>query len=342
MSVADPAAGPRALLEQLIGGYRLTQMLYVVAELGVADQLARHGLLSAADLAAACGADTDALHRILRGLASVGIFASDAAGRFGLTPAAELLCEDHPESLRPLVIDYGQPWWWQAWGHLLKTARSGETAFPAVHGQDFFDYLRQHPAELARFNAHMTAMTKPVARAVAATLELGAAGRIVDVAGSHGILLAAVLAANPAVQGILFDLPEVIAGAREQLTALPGAERIECMAGSFFEAIPAGADLYLLKDIIHDWDDAMAVKILSCCRTAMGPAARLVLIERVIEPGDEPAAGKLLDISMLVLTGGRERTAGQYAKLLAAAGLKLTGISATGSSHSLIEAVPVG
>jgi len=337
---AASAAQPRALMENLIGGYRLTQMVYVVAELGIVDQLEAAGPQSAEQLAAACGAHAASLYRVLRGLAGAGVFSEDDSGCFTATDAGRLLLRERPDSLHPWVIDYGQPWWWQPWGRLLHTVRTGETAFPAVHGSAFFDWLRAHPEDLERFNAHMTAMTVAAAAAVGAACDLAGARVIVDVAGGHGSLLATLLARDPALAGILFDLPEVVAGAGAVLKARGVAARVRCVGGSFFEAVPRGGDLYLLKDIVHDWDDDRALAILRNCRDAMSPGARLVLVERVIEPGNSPSAAKLLDVSMMVITGGRERSAADYRELLAASGLRLAGITPTRSAHSLLEAVP--
>jgi hypothetical protein len=339
MGTDDPVVA-RALMEELVGGYRLTQMIYVVAELGIVDRLEAAGAQDAAALAAACDAHAPSLYRVLRGLAGAGIFREDECGRFIATEAGRLLLSDRPDSLRPWVIDYGQPWWWQPWGRLLDTVRSGETAFAAVHAREFFDWLRAHPEELARFNAHMTAMTAATAAAVGERCDLAGVKRVVDVAGGHGGLLAALLAREPQLQGVLFDLPEVVAGAGGVLQARGVAGRVRCVGGSFFEAVPGGGDLYLLKDIVHDWDDERALAILCNCRAAMGPQARLLLVERVIEPGNGPSPAKLLDISMMVITGGRERSAADYRVLLAAADLRLTGITPTRSAHSLMEAVP--
>lgn len=337
----EPAgAGARALMEELVGGYRLTQMIYVVAELGIVDRLETTGPQSADALAAACGAHAPSLYRVLRALAGAGVMHEDAAGRFTATEAGRLLLRDRPDSLRPWVIDYGQPWWWQPWGRLLHTVRTGETAFTAVHGREFFDWLRAHPEELARFNAHMTAMTAATATAVAERCDLAGIDVAIDVAGGHGGLLAALLEREPRLTGVLFDLPEVVAGAGPVLEARGVAARVGCLGGNFFESVPGGGDLYLLKDIVHDWDDERALAILRNCRAAMPAAARLALVERVIEPGNAAAPAKLLDVSMMVLTGGRERSAADYARLLDQAGLRLRQVTPTRSAHSLLEAVP--
>ncbi|MCC5794301.1 MAG: hypothetical protein JJT85_06130 [Chromatiales bacterium] len=332
--------GARALIEQLVGGYRVTQMVYVAAELQIADRVAREGPASAASLALACGVQPQALARLLRALAAVGVLEEQPDGRYRLTPAGELLRSDRPDSLRPWVMHYGQPWWWQAWGGMLQAVRSGVTAFEQVNGQPFFDYLRAHPDAMALFNAHMTAMSAPVAAAVAQVLEPGDARIVIDVAGGHGIVLREILRRHPALHGVLFDLPEVIAGVPPVAGGDPLAGRITCAAGNFFEAVPAGGDLYLLKDIVHDWDDARALEILANCRAAMQPNARLLLIECVIRPDDDSPAARLLDISMLVLTGGRERTVEEYARLLGQAGLRLSGVSGTGTAHGIVEARP--
>jgi hypothetical protein len=318
--------------------YSLTQMIYVVAKLNVADLLA-NGPKSVEEIAAIVGAHPRSLYRLLRALASLGIFEQDSNGRFRLTPLAELLQAEGEGSLHPFALSYGEPWWWDAWGRLLHSVQTGETAFNSVHGQSLFEYLDQHLEAAKIFNANMRSMTAGEAQALASAYDFTKTRLLVDVGGGLGTMATAILQSQPEAKAILFDLPSVIAGARGYLAA--GIEtRCQLVAGSFFEWVPRGGDTYLLKDIIHDWDDARSIAILRNCRHAMSDSAKLLLIERVIPPGNEPADGKLVDISMLVMTGGMERTESEYRALLEAAGLRMTEIIPTGVSASIIQSAP--
>jgi O-methyltransferase domain/Dimerisation domain len=331
---------PAAALGQMIRGGVLTQLVYVAVKLGV-PELLREGPRPADVLAAATGAEPGTLYRLLRALASLGILVEDEQRRFALAPAGELLRDDVVGSLRGSALFYGEPWCWQAFGGLLEGVHSGTTPFLHVHGAGFFDYLARHADAAEAFHEHMLALTGQDAAAITAAYEFGCLGRVVDVGGGHGGLLAAILRAHPGVQGVLFDRPSVVEGAREFLGAVGLAERCDLVGGSFFDGVPAGADAYLLKDVLHDWEDEPAVAILRACRSATGPAARLLVVERVIPPGASPAPGKLTDVVMLVLTGGRERTEAEYRTLLEAGGFALARVVPTGSPMSILEARPV-
>lgn len=338
--MADPDSSTGLLRDRLgqMLNYSLTQMIYVAAKLNIADLLA-NGPRSVEEIAATVGAHPRSLYRLLRALASLGIFEEDSNGRFGLTPLAELLQTEREGSLHPFALSYGEPWWWDAWGRLLHSVQTGETAFNSVHGQSLFEYLDQHLEAAKIFNANMRSMTAGEAKTLANAYDFSQTRLLVDVGGGLGTMATAVLQAQPGAKAILFDLPSVIAGARGYLAA--GSEgRCQLVAGSFFEWVPRGGDTYLLKDIIHDWDDARSIAILRNCRRAMSESAKLLLIERVIPPGNEPAEGKLVDISMLVMTGGMERTESEYRALLEAAGLRMMKIIPTGVSASIIQAAP--
>jgi hypothetical protein len=332
--IQSPATRLRNLLS-----YNTTQMLYVAATLGIADRLA-DGPRTADELAAATGSHPRALYRLLRALTHVGVFAEDDARRFRLTPMAELLREGVPGSLRPAALSYGQPWWWTPWGGLLETVRTGKTAFDATMGQGLFEYLQAHPDAAAVFNANMTAMTAQDIPELVSTYDFGGPGLLVDIGGGHGALVTAILRTAPRERALLFDQPQVIDGARAQMAAAGLAGRCTFAAGSFFDTIPAGGDTYTLKDIIHDWDDTQALRILRNVRRAMTADARLLLIERVLPPDGEPAVGKMVDVTMMVLTGGMERTAAEYRSLLEAAGFTLRGVHFTHATNSVLEAMP--
>lgn len=334
-----PTADATAL-RQLVMGFRTTQLLYVAARLGIADHL-HEGPRTAEELAAIVHADADALYRLLRALASLGIFAEHANGTFGLTPMAELLRSDRPDSMQGLALLYGEQWLWQVYGRMHDSVASGRPVFAEVHGEPFYRHLDHHRDAAARFNEAMSAYSRQEAEAILAAYDFSSLSTVVDVGGGHGALLAAILGAYPRLKGIVFDQPAVAAAGRRRLARTPEGERVICIGGSFFEKVPPGGDLYILKSILHNWEDGAALSILRCCRAAMSPTARLLVIERVIPPGNGPSEAKLFDVSMMVVLGGRERTEAEYRTLFERAGFDLAGVSATGSPVSLIEGIPV-
>ena len=331
----------RDTLLRMTNGYQVSQALHVAATLGIADFL-KEGLRSVDELAEATQTHAPTLYRLLRALASVGVFAEESDGRFGLTPLAEHLRTDAPGSLRAWARLIGQPYFWASWGHLLHSVRTGDPAFPDLHGTNVWEHRAAHPEEGEIFDAAMTGLSAPVAEAVAQSYDFSNIGVLVDVGGGEGGLLATILAANPALRGILFDLSHVVATAGALLERAGVADRCEVVGGSFFETVPEGADAYLLKSIIHDWDDPAAIEILRTCRAAMADTGRLLVVEPVIQPGNEPDRAKFSDLNMLVMLGGRERTADDFERLYAEAGFRLTSIIPTGSPpFNIIEGVPV-
>jgi hypothetical protein len=319
----------------LLNGFRVTQCLVVVATLGVADLL-EEGPKTAEELAARTGAHAGALYRVLRALASVGVFEEIAERRFTLTPLAAVLRADHPRSMRATAIFTGEEPY-RSWAELLYSVRTGAPAFDHVYGAPHFDYLAQHPEASAMFDQSMSASSRQATSAIVGAYDFAAAGTVADVGGGQGLLLAAVLRANPALRGILFDQPHVVAGAEHVLAEAGVADRCARVGGDFFATAPSGADLYLLRRIIHDWDDERAITVLRNCARAMGSTAKVLVIESVIEAGNEASRAKFMDLQMLVMNGGRERTAEEYQRLFATAGLRLTRIIPTGSGESLIE-----
>lgn len=337
MTAGEPS--PRDVLLRMTNAYQVSQAIHVAAALGIADLL-ENGPRSADDLAEATGTHAPTLYRVLRALASVGMFA-ETDYRFGLTPLAEYLRTDAPDSLRAWAMQIGQSYFWTSWGHLLHSVRTGDPAFPEVYGTTTWEYRAARPEEDAVFNAAMTALSAPVAEAVVQSYDFSGIRVLVDVGGGEGGLLAAILAANPALRGVLFDLPHV-ATARTLLERAGVVDRCEIVGGSFFDAVPGGADAYLLKSIVHDWDDDTAIQILRTCRAAMADTGRLLVVEPVIQPGPEPDPAKFSDLNMLVMLGGRERTAGDFERLYAEAGFRLADIIRTGSPpFNIIEGAPV-
>ncbi|HKP71404.1 MAG TPA: methyltransferase [Pyrinomonadaceae bacterium] len=337
-TTAQQPEPPEAFIIQMSLGAMMSQALYVAAKLGIADLLA-DSPRTVAELAAATGTHERSLYRVLRSLSSVGVFQETDPKVFALTPRAEPLRTDAPGSMRSGVIFMGEEWHWRVWGDMLYSVQSGKPAWGHVHGAEAFDYLAVNPQQAEIFNRAMTDMSVVTAPAVVEAYDFSGVRRLADIAGGHGYLLAQVLKANPETEGILFDVPPVIAGADALLEREGVAARVEKVSGDFFASVPTGADAYMMKHIIHDWDDERAVKILQNIRAAMNPDGKVLIVETVVPASDEPHYSKLLDLEMLASPGGAERTAEEYRDLLAAAGLRLARIVPTKSPFSIIEAV---
>ena len=331
---------PEEQMAQMLGGYRTTQMLYVAAKLGIADELA-NGPKSVEHLATVTNSHQGALFRLLRALASLRVFAERADGTFELTPLAGTLRSDVSNSQRPFALSYGEPWWWNSFGELLHSIKTGETGFGRVYGMSLFEYLNKHPEAARTFNANMTAMTDSEAVAVAAAYDFSGVKVLIDIGGGHGALVSAILHHQPQVRAVIFDQPSVIDGAPAMLDRFGIRARTDLSPGDFFVSVPSGGDIYTLKDILHDWDDARSTTILRNIRRAMNENARLLIVERVIPPGNEPFVGKHVDITMLVHTGGMERTEVEYRRLLEEAGLKLNRVVPMITGASVVEAIPI-
>jgi len=317
------AESPSAGLLRLINGYQASQAIHVAAVLGIADELAG-GPRAVGELASVTATDEAALHRLLRALVAVDVLDEADDGTFGLTTLGDAL--RGPAGAWAAFI--GRPPHWASWGQLLHSVRTGESGFRAVHGVDVWEYRADRPEEAAAFDAAMTGLSRRVNAAVAAAHDFGRYGVVVDVGGGRGALLAGILAHHPSVRGVLFDQAAVVAGAE------PEAEGIEIVAGSFFESVPEGGDAYLLKSVLHDWEDEPAIRILRVCRRAARAGTALLVVERQYSL----PATKLSDLNMLVGPGGRERTAEEYAALLAAAGYELLGETPTATGVSVFEA----
>ncbi|HEY0079850.1 MAG TPA: methyltransferase [Pyrinomonadaceae bacterium] len=328
---------PQAALLNMIVGFMGSQAIYVAARLGIADLL-KDGARSVEDLAKETKTDARSLYRVLRALSSLGVFTEARPRHFALTPLAEPLLTDAPGSLRAFASFMSADWHLRPWGDILHSVKTGEVAFKHIYGQEYFPYIGQNPEAARVFDDAMTSLSATAAPAIASAYDFSAFQKIVDVAGGHGLLLSAVLKANPNLQGMLFDVPFVVEGARPLLEAEGVSERVELAAGDFFESVPMGGDAYMMKHIIHDWDDERALKILRNCQRAMKKDGRLLLVEVVIPEGDAPSFGKFIDLEMLLFTGGCERTAGQYRELLDDAGFELTRIVPTRSPYSIVEA----
>ncbi|MFN0304145.1 MAG: methyltransferase [Burkholderiales bacterium] len=337
---SDPVQGfsPAGQLLHLIGGYWITQAIQVAAELGIADLLGRKGR-DIDELARATNTHAPSLYRLLRALASVDVFAEVAPRSFALTPMGVLLREDTPGNLRAFSRFQGEAWHWGCWGDLLHTVRTGQTAIAKREGvANCFDYFARNPASAQVFNAAMSGYATHVNAAIIDAYDFSAARCVVDIGGGTGTLLSAILACTAEARGVLLDRPQVIAAAQPLLEALGSAPRCECIAGDFFSTIPQGGDLYVLCAVLHDWDDADVTRILRSVSAAMAPAARLLIVEHLLTPNNEADPAKFIDLEMMLIAGGRERTEEEYVALLRSANLHCERVVPTAMPVSILEA----
>jgi hypothetical protein len=336
------ASPPQLVLQQLIQGFQVTQCIYVVAKLGIADLL-KDGPRSSEELAQATETHAPSLYRILRLLTAIDLLTEGETHRFALTPLGTCLQTGVPGSLHATALLYGDKPVWQAWGDLLHSAETSEPSFHHVYGRSLFDYFRQHPEQGTLFNNMMTEWTTSVAPTVAAALDFSTLHTLVDVGGGHGQMLASVLQAHPTLQGVLFDLPHVVAGAPRLLEAAGVANRCQVIGGDAFAAVPTGYETYLLSRVIHDWDDERAIALLARCHQAMKPRGKVLLVERVLVTGTSPQLLVLeSDVQMLALSeGGRERTDAEYRALLQAGGFEVSRLIPVLTPFYVIEAVRV-
>jgi hypothetical protein len=335
----EQALPPHVQLVQIGTAGFVAKIVSVAAKIGVADHLA-DGPRDAESLAPKLGLHASSLHRFLRTLASIGVLTETDGHRFGLTPLGEALRSGAPGYARSSLITLGSAAFVAAFEQLEHSLATGETGFEKAMGMPIFDYYAQHPDEAQRFSETMIGFHGLEPPAIAAAYDFSGFGKIVDVGGATGNLLATVLAAHVGPSGVLFDLPHVVTDATGLLADKAVTERVEVLSGNFFESVPAGADAYLLSHIIHDWSEEQCLTILGNCRKAMSPNGRILIIEMVLPPGDTPHPGKVLDMVMLTVPGGRERTEPEYAALLAKAGFRLERVVPTASPVSVVEAFP--
>ena len=331
-------SSPAEQLFQMITGFALSQSISVAARLGIADLL-KDGPKGSDELAKSAGVDESALARLLRFLAGQGVFAECEGKRFKLTPLAECLQTSAPGSMRIRAIFWGEEWVWRPWGDLLYSVQSGRPAFDRVYGTNAFDFFARNPEAAEIFQQTMIAQAAWEAAAVVAACDFSALHTIVEVGCGDGSLLAAILHANPGAHGVFFDRAYAIEKART-LVGARFAERSEFVAGDFFASVPAGGNAYILKHVVHDWDDTGAAAILKNCRRHLGRDGRLFVVESILRPGNEPDLGKFIDLHMLVRQTGRERSESEYRDLLAASGFALKRVVSTRTEVSVIEGAP--
>ncbi|MGB7921968.1 MAG: methyltransferase [Pyrinomonadaceae bacterium] len=330
---------PQFQMLQMISGFWVSRAIHLAATLGLADKLHERPL-DAAELAEATGTHAPSLYRLLRALASVGLLAEGDDKCFALTPLGATLRSNVPGSMRALAMSELGGVHYPAWGEAMHSIKTGETAFDQVFGMSCWDYLGQHPEQAEIFNQSMSELTALVEAAVLESYDFSSFDKIVDVGGGHASLISSILEKSQQAKGVLFDAPQVVEGARKKIEARGLAERCEVAGGDFFKAVPAGGDAYIMKHIIHDWNDKQSITILKHIRRAIKENGKLLLVEQVILPGNEPQLGKFSDLIMMVMVGGRERTEEEYRALFAAAGFKLTKLTPTQSPVSIIEGIP--
>ncbi|MBC7928349.1 MAG: methyltransferase domain-containing protein [Bryobacteraceae bacterium] len=331
-------ADPRQRLQSMIAGFQVAQMIHVAAKLRLADHL-KDGPQSVGQLAAATGSHEDTLYRLLRTLASMGIFTEEDGMSFRLNAAASYLQSGVPGSLRVAAEVAGEDWMWRPWGDLLHSVKTGQTAFDHLYGKGTFDWFPEHPDAARLFDEFQAETTGGSIKAILGAYDFSTTRKLVDVGGGNGTLLSAILQANPSTAGVLFDLDNVVASARSKLDKAV-MNRVEFEGGDFFKAVPQGGDVYLLKYILHDWNDESCQNILKNTSKAMSGKGRLLVIEDLICGPNQPCLSKNQDVLMLVRTGGRNRTEKEYRELLSRGGFVTTKVFPTAANHSILEALP--
>lgn len=323
-------------LDGMIVGYWISQAIYAAAKFNIADHL-KDGPKSVDELAEATATNPDALYRLLRALASRGIFAEGEPRQFSLTPLAEPLQSDVPDSKRALALMSGDEQF-RAWAEIEYSIQTGKIAFDKVFGKPIFDYLGENPDKARIFDAAMVGIHGRESDAILDAYDFSGINVVADIGGGNGSQIAGILQRHTEMKGILFDLPHVIERAKHQIESAGVSDRCELVSGSFFESVPTGADAYMMRHIIHDWDDEKSLTILRNCHQAMSADGKLLVVESVIPPGNEPFGGKFLDLVMLLIPGGKERTEDEYRELFDTAGFDLSQVFPTGSEVSVVEA----
>ena len=338
VAVSEDGNPSPPVLFQMATGYWVSQAIYVAAKLGIADLL-KDGPQSCVSLAMATGSDAPSLFRLMRALASVGVFSQVGGDRFALSRLAKSLQTDVHGSLRAMVITIGEIHY-QAYGNLLHSVQTGSPAFDNVFRASLFDYLQQNVDAADAFNQGMTNVSSMLAYAVLMAYDFAGISSIVDIGGGQGKLLGRILQFNPEIRGTVFDTPSTIERAKQQLGNHAWSRRCSYVTGDFFTSVPQGADAYLLSSVIHDWEDDRAITILRNCGSAMTKNSRVLLVDMIVPDAASASFSKLLDLNMLVMNGGRERTKAEFCALLEAADYRITRIVPTMAPQSVIEAVP--
>ena len=333
-----PQPSPQQQMIQMLAGMWVSRSISVAARLKVADHVAG-GARSVDELAAATGTHAPSLYRLMRALASVGVFAEEGAGRFRHTPMSELLRSGSPGSLRAVADSVFGGSHFRSWGVLEESVRTGGIAFDHAHGTDCWNFFANNAEEQRSFDDAMSEFTALFNPPIVGAYDFSKLNTLVDVGGGHGALLAAIAKQNPRLRGVVYDQPHVVPGAARRFAEEGLSGRCEAVAGNFFESVPAGGDAYLMKLIIHDWEDEKATTILRNVHRAAKPSTRLLVVEMVVPPGAEPSLSKLGDVNMMVMTGGKERTEAEFAELFRGAGFDLVKVHLTEGPMSIVEGV---
>ena len=327
------------ILEITYSNLVIARALYAFAKLGIADLL-KEGALSSEELASTANVDPRALYRLLRTLSTADVVSESRDHRFTLGPLGDAVRSDAPGSMRAWAIFSGEPFYVQAWEQIVHSIQTGQPAWEHVHKMPIFEYIAKHPEAAQIFDQAMTSLSAGEAPAIVDAYDFSGVRKLADIGGGQGLLLRTILKSHPKMTGVLFDRPDALEGLGAQLAKDGLAERCEVVAGDFFQAVPAGADMYLLKYVIHDWDDERGLAILKNCRQAMTNDARLVLVETVVPLPGESHFAKLQDLEMMVIAGSQERTVDEYSRLLGQAGFALVRVVPTTEPASILEAVP--
>jgi hypothetical protein len=336
----DEAAPPGLkILEITYSNFVIARAMYAFAKLGIADLLGERAL-SGEELASTANVDPRALYRLLRTLSMADVVSESHDHRFTLGPLGEALRNDVPGSMRAWAIFSGEPFYLQAWEQIVHSIQTGRPAWDHVHKASVFEYIGKHPEAAQIFDQAMTSLSAAEAPAILDAYDFSSVRKLADIGGGQGLLLRTILKSSPKTTGVLFDRPDAVDGVEAQLRKDGLAERCEVVAGDFFPAVPVGADAYLLKYVIHDWDDERSLAILKNCRRAMTNEARLLLVETIVPKPGEPHFAKLQDLEMMVVAGSQERTVDEYSRLLGQAGFRLARVVPTTEPASILEAVP--
>ena len=339
--MADQSASPppHATMMQMITGKWVSQAIYAAAELGIADLLATREQ-TAEELAVATNTHADTLYRLLRALGSVGVLIEGEQRRFRNSPLGDTLRRDVPGSVRGFARLMGMDMSWKAWGEILYSVKTGQSAFERVAGKTAFEYISTRPFEAQIINEAMTSISEQTSQMVVHAYDFSGARMIIDVGGGEGLLLATILKANPQANGVLFELPHACAAAKDLLAMHGLTERVEVISGNALESVSCGGDIFIMKHIVHDWDNERSLQFMRNCAKAMPSGGKLLLLEAALTPPDTPHFAKLLDLEMLVMSpGGRERTIDEYRHLYVEAGLRMTQIYSTEGMLNIIEGV---
>jgi hypothetical protein len=334
-----PPESPPWQMRLMMMSYMVPRCLFAAAKLDIATSLAA-GPKTTNELAKQTGAHGPTLHRILRALASAGVFRETTASRFENTALSDTLRSDVQGSLRPWVLMHGDEMSWSSWGEFDHSVMTGTSAFEHLNGETIFDYFPRYPERAAIFDQAMSAVTQMASAPIVGAYDFSGIETLVDVGGGNATMLCAILESNPKLHGIVFDLPHVKTAATEYIESRQLQDRCAFVGGSFFDSPPPRADAYFLQRVLHDWDDENSIRILRACANAAGSPAKVLISEAIIPPGNDPFYGKLIDLHMLVMThGGKERTQEEYGELLSASGWTCQRTVPTGSPFSLVEGV---